>query len=240
MVLLHGNGVTRDEAGLFTRLAAALGAAGVPTLRFDLRAHGASEGRQEDRTLTAHLNDIEVALAHVRDISGARAVGLVATGFSGGLAAWFAAHRPAEVIRMVLLNPQLDHKSRFIDEKPWWIDGFLDEEHAQQLTDRGYLDHSAAVRQGRALLNEVFWIRARAVLGQIRTPTLILHGTEDLLVPIESSRSAIREIQGECELVEFEGAGHGLSVAGDDGFRDRRTLRWQGAAVRRVVNWVVG
>jgi uncharacterized protein len=57
-VLVHGGGVTREEGGFFTRLAAGLGEAGVATLRFDLRGHGDSEGRQEDLTLAAILNDM--------------------------------------------------------------------------------------------------------------------------------------------------------------------------------------
>jgi alpha-beta hydrolase superfamily lysophospholipase len=60
VVLVHGGGVTREEGGFFTRLAAGLAEAGVVSLRFDLRGHGESEGGQEERTLAAHLNDIRV------------------------------------------------------------------------------------------------------------------------------------------------------------------------------------
>jgi Serine aminopeptidase, S33 len=67
VVLVHGGGVTREEGGFFTRLAAALGEAGVSSLRFDLRGHGESEGRQEELTLAAILNGIKVALAQVRE-----------------------------------------------------------------------------------------------------------------------------------------------------------------------------
>ncbi|MGH4007533.1 MAG: alpha/beta hydrolase [Pseudonocardiaceae bacterium] len=45
VVLVHGGGVTREESGFFTRLAAGLGEAGVASLRFDLCGHGESEGR---------------------------------------------------------------------------------------------------------------------------------------------------------------------------------------------------
>src|ERR1700684_4322885 len=65
VVLVHGGGVTREEGGFFTRLANGLGEAGVASLRFDLRGHGESEGRQEELTLAAILNDIRVALGHV-------------------------------------------------------------------------------------------------------------------------------------------------------------------------------
>jgi predicted alpha/beta hydrolase len=52
-ILVHGGGVTREEGGFFTRLAAGLAETGVASLRFDLRGHGESEGRQEDLTLAA-------------------------------------------------------------------------------------------------------------------------------------------------------------------------------------------
>lgn len=52
VVLVHGGGVTRDEGGFFRRLARALVEADVACLRYDLRGHGESDGRQEDNTLT--------------------------------------------------------------------------------------------------------------------------------------------------------------------------------------------
>src|SRR5882672_7134271 len=58
VVLVHGGGVTREEGGFFTRLAAGLAEAGVASLRFDLRGHGESDGRQEELTLSSILNDI--------------------------------------------------------------------------------------------------------------------------------------------------------------------------------------
>lgn len=238
VVLLHGNGVTREECGLFTRLAAALGREGVPSLRFDLRAHGESEGSQQDRTLSSHLNDIRVALAHVREVTGVEATSLVGTSFSGGLAAYYAAKQPAEVARLVLLNPQLDHKHRFIDQKPWWVNDFLDEEHARQLRERGFLDHSPTAHHGRALLNEVFWIRAFTVLDEILAPTLIVHGTEDTFVPIDSSRAAIKRLKTRDVLVQIEGAAHGFAVSGDPDYLDEQTHRWQAVAIQKVVDWL--
>jgi len=46
------------------------------------------------------------------------------------------------------------------------------------------------------------------------TPVLILHGTADPVVSIEQSRSLVRAITDDggqhCELIEFEGEGHGF------------------------------
>src|SRR4051794_33875117 len=69
VVLVHGGGVTRDEGGFFVRLANGLGEAGLASLRFDLRGHGRSDGKQEELTLSAILNDIRTAIAHVRAVT---------------------------------------------------------------------------------------------------------------------------------------------------------------------------
>lgn len=42
---------------------------------------------------------------------------------------------------------------------------------------------------------------------QIEIPTLILHGTADVIVPIEHSRQ-LAELLPDAEIVEFEGSGH--------------------------------
>ena len=44
-------------------------------------------------------------------------------------------------------------------------------------------------------------------LGDLRIPTLVLHGTEDLTVPVENARRLAQRIP-DAELVLLEGAGH--------------------------------
>ncbi|WP_280258500.1 alpha/beta hydrolase [Nocardia abscessus] len=87
--MLHGGGVTREEGGFFTRLADGLAEAGVASLRFDLRGHGESEGRQEELTLSMILNDIRVAVAYLREASGAREISLLGASFGGGICAYY-------------------------------------------------------------------------------------------------------------------------------------------------------
>src|SRR5437868_5337442 len=61
VVLVHGGGVTREEGGFFTRLASGLALAGAVVFRFDLRAHGESEGTAEELTLSGAANDVRAA-----------------------------------------------------------------------------------------------------------------------------------------------------------------------------------
>ena len=238
IVLVHGAGVDREEGGFFTRLAEGLGKVGVASLRYDLRGHGQSGGRLEEATLAAHLNDIRVALAQVSDATGAHHISLLGTSFGGGLAAYYAAKQSDELTRLVLLNPQLNYKARYIDQKPYWSNDYLDDEAAQALSDEGFISHRPGVKHGRALLNEVFWIRPVDVLGDIKAPTLIVHGTEDTFVPVESSRTAARQLQAEHKLVEIDGAQHGFAVHDDPQYLNPQSQEWQEFVIQTVAEWV--
>jgi uncharacterized protein len=240
VVFVHGSGVTRDEGGFFTRLALGLGDAGVASLRYDLRGHGESEGRQEDSPLTSHLNDMRVAIAELRQRTGASLISLLAASFGGGMAAYYAAKGPDELARLILFNPLFDYKNRFVDQKPYWSDDHLNDEHAHQLSTDGYVPHSPTFKLGRPMLNEVFWIHPRKVLGQITAPTLIIHGTKDTFISIESSRSAVPLFRAPHRLVEVEGAQHGIAVHEDPQYLDPQTKEWQAFAIETVVDWVLG
>ena len=237
VVLVHGGGVTREEGGFFSRLAAGLGDAGVASLRYDLRGHGESEGHQEDSPLTAHLNDIRVALDYLL-AAGLSRVSLLGASFGGGLVAYYAASGPGRLTRVVLFNPLLDYKNRFIDQKPYWSDDRLDDDAARQLSDSGYIAHSPAFKLGRGLLNEVFWFCPRRVLGAITAPVLIVHGTKDTFVPVESSREALPLLNAEHRLVEIEGSQHGFAVHDDPGYLNPQSQQWQASVIRTTAQWL--
>ncbi|KIE25716.1 alpha/beta hydrolase [Streptomyces sp. MUSC 125] len=238
IVLVHGGGVTREEGGFFTLLADGLADAGVASLRFDLRGHGQSEGRQEDLTLSSILNDIRVVLAYLREATSARELSLLGTSFTGGVCAYYAAKQPQEVTRLVLFNPQLNYKRRTIDRRPFWVDDHLTDEAAAQLTAQGYLLHSPTLKHGRAIYNEVFWLKPHEALGEVQAPTLIVHGTKDTFVPIESSRAAVGEFGGPCRLVEIEGSQHGFAVHDDPQYLDPQSQEWQAFVIRTTADWL--
>ena len=238
VVFVHGGGVTREEGGFFTRLAAGLAEAGISSVRFDLRGHGESEGRGEERTLAAHLNDIRVNLEEARSLAGATSVSLLGASFGGGLCAYYAAKRPRELTRLVLLNPQLRYKDRYIDQKPHWHNDRLNDEAAAQLRKEGYLQHSPTVKHGRAFLNEVFWINPFDMLGEIMAPTLIVHGTKDTFVSVASSRAAVTKLTCKHQLIEIEDAQHGFAVDDDPEYTDPQSQQWQAFVIGKVVEWV--
>jgi pimeloyl-ACP methyl ester carboxylesterase len=238
VVQVHGGGVTRHEAGFFDRKAEGLGAAGVAALRFDLRGHGESEGRQEDLTLAGVLNDIRSALEFLRAATGVSHTSLVGQSFGGGICAHYAAKRPDEVDRLVLLCPQLDYKRRTIDSVPYWHDDHLDPGAAAKLSERGFLQHTQTFRHGRAFYNEVFWLQPHTVLHEVQAPTLVVHGTSDTLVPINGSVAAMQTLNDRSQLMKVEGAQHGFAVDGDPTYLDPQSQTWQAQVISAVAEWV--
>jgi len=239
VVLVHGGGVTREEGGFFARLASGLAAAGLPALRFDFRAHGESEGQGKDLTIAGVVNDVRAAVTHVREMTGSGPVALVGASFGGGISAFFAARYPNQVRRVVLFNPLLDYKKRFIDDKPEWNGDQISEQAGRKLAAQGFLAHSPAFKLGRALLNEIFYLNPQLALGELAAPALFVHGTGDTFVPVESSRAAVGQItKAEAQLIEIDGAQHGFAVHDDPLYREPQTQQWQAFVIRSVTAWL--
>jgi hypothetical protein len=238
VVLVHGGGVTREEGGFFARLAAGLAEADIASLRFDLRGHGESEGRQEDLTLAGILADIRAAVALVCSRVGTNRVALLGASFSGGICGYYATQHPTELTSLIMFNPLLDYRKRLIDDKPYWHNGQISEEAGRELLRQGYLVHSPTFKLGRPLLNEVFYLQPHTVLGDIQAPTLIVHGTKDTFIPVESSRWVAQQLTVEYKLIEIEGAQHGFAVHDDPSYANPQSQQWQAEVIRAVADWI--
>ncbi|GAA2655633.1 alpha/beta fold hydrolase [Streptomyces spororaveus] len=237
-VLVHGAGVTREEGGFFTRLAVGLAGAGVKCLRFDLRAHGGSGGRPHDITIAGIANDIRAASDRLRQEIGVDGpLHVIAASFSGGAAALHAASRPRDLERLVLLNPRLDYRDRYVDSRPYFRGDYITAEAGRDLDERGFTEMSP-FELGRALHNEAFHLDPEVYLRGVRTPVLMVHGTKDTFVPVESSRRYLPHFAGPAELLELEGAQHGFAVHEDPGYADPQTQLWQAQVIERVTGFL--
>ena len=239
-VLVHGGGVTRHEGGFFTRFAEGLADVGVASLRFDLRGHGESEGRQEELTLAGVLGDIQAAISTARAVNGGVPASLLAASFSGGISAYYTVRHPGAVQHLVLVNPLLNYRKRFVDDKPYWHSGQIDEDAGARLSADGYIAHSPTFKLGRPLLNEVFYLCPDESLDQIALPVLIVHGTGDTFIPVDSSRAFAATLGDRARLVEIEGAQHGIAVPDDPQYLDPQTQAWQRQVIGQVADWLSG
>lgn len=174
-------------------------------LTFDLRGHGASSGTMADLTVTRALADVEAMLAWVQ----ARFARIVVIGSSlgGQLAAWTAACDPKRITANLLIAPAFSfYENRVRDLGP---------EGLARLRAEGYAiirNQWVTTAVGKDLVDDAEGYGLDRLLAAYRTPTLILHGTEDSTVPLAGSvEFAVRSSARPFELVAIAGGDHRLS-----------------------------
>jgi pimeloyl-ACP methyl ester carboxylesterase len=144
--------------------------------------------------------DHDAMLAEVDRVAGQAPAGapvrLIGSSLGGWLAARWAELNPARTDRVVLLCPGFDMVSRW--------PAFLGPERIEKWRSRGYLPFPDA--SGAPV--PVHWGFVESALRHPPTPTtpcptLILHGREDVVVPIEGSR-AYTEAHAHVTLRELD------------------------------------
>jgi pimeloyl-ACP methyl ester carboxylesterase len=80
---------------------------------------------------------------------------------------------------------------------------------AERRTDRAPLDPGALARQSAALIAAP---PRDALLRELRCPTLVLHGTDDPVIPAAAAKDTAESIPG-AELILVPGMGHNFAMA---------------------------
>jgi len=212
-----------DELASFSRL-----------IVFDKRGTGLSDRVHPDTlpTLEQRMED----LVAVMDAAGSERAVLLGTLGGAAMCGLFAATHPERAAALVLygafgnLEPATGMLARLADtqelaldrvEREWgtegvglafWAPSLLDDEETKaaylRLTRSGASPGSA-----RSLMTLGYQIDWEAALPSIRAPTLVLHRTGDLVVPLRQARKLARDIPG-ARFVELPGIDH-LVWAGD-------------------------
>jgi uncharacterized protein len=205
VVMAHGLGSDRDESGrMFKRLGSALEQYGIASLRFDFRGNGMSEWSHRDVNLDGYLADLAAIAAFASEmwesviLLGASHGGLVSVLFSA------TAMDAARLRGLVLWNPVLCPREVLVE--PGRRSSESLSRSAPVTTSRPFEISSELTRQWADTEIEE---TVRRGLAQFQRPVLIVHGTEDLVVPVAHSRS-IESLSALISLVEVAGAGHGL------------------------------
>lgn len=190
-VFLHGLGSTRVGEKSASLLEHAR-ARGRGFLRFDMRGHGASSG-QLGRVKVSELIDDAV---RILQRTGPAVV--VGSSLGGLVAAHAAAARPDLVERLALLAPAfglMPALSQRLDAR-----GFL------QLENGSGFHVTHEVRADAESLDE------SSLPAQVGAPTLIVHGTDDDVVPRRASEwFAAAKSTGATQLWIVEGGDHRLN-----------------------------
>lgn len=233
VILIHGRPLSADswdEQGL------ALVQAGFRVIAYDRRGFGRSTQTWDGYDYDTLADD----LASVVDYAGSGEVALVGFSMGGGeVARYMSRHRGQRVCKAALVSSVVPYMLR-TDDNPNGVKQEVFDQMASGIAeDRpkffanffkdffgvGLVSHpvseerlrwawtlamQASLRSTLACAASFSTTDFRKDLSSFRVPTLVIHGTSDKTVPIETSgRAAARGISG-ARWVEYEGAPHGL------------------------------
>jgi pimeloyl-ACP methyl ester carboxylesterase/DNA-binding CsgD family transcriptional regulator len=198
----------------------------------DKRGTGLSDRVAELPTIEERMDDVRA----VMDAVGSERAALVGLSEGGPMCTLFAATYPERTSALIMIGSYA--RRLWAPDYPWGAtpeesQSFLDQiqrgwggpvalaRRAPSLASderfrrwwATYLRMSASPGAAVALTRMNFEIDIRHVLSAVHVPTLILHRTDDMAIPVEGSRDMAKRIPG-ARYVELPGADH-LPFVGD-------------------------
>jgi pimeloyl-ACP methyl ester carboxylesterase len=191
-------------------------------IMFDKRGMGLSDRNVSPPTLEDRMDDVRA----VMDAVGSERAGLIGFSEGGPMTALFAATHPERTSALVFFGSSARFRSsddynediddavaatyRVIDEG-WGTGSSLQVIGRSLLQNEGAVAYAARVERSggspgsmRALLDTLVGIDVRPVLKTISAPTLVIHATDDLAVPIGNGRYLANHISN-AKFVEIPG-----------------------------------
>jgi uncharacterized protein len=207
--------------GTLRRIAHRLAGAGVATLRYDRRGFGASGGRREEADYDSDLEDALAAVGWLRERDGIDAGRVGVGGHSAGvLTACHVCRDDPDLAAALLLGGlassiedlirenlgrAVRHWDRFSAEQRAWLEENLTAmlvraEGVERYLEAARRGEPSVTLEGRGLTLELRTARTRQDLAtaydaefrHVQCPALVLHGGEDLNVPVADALTAYR------------------------------------------------
>lgn len=169
VICCHGMLSGKDGAK-HTRLADELTKRGIPTIRFDFAGRGESQGDLFDMTYSNEIEDVDAVIGWLGK-RGVHRVGLFGSSM-GGAVALLTAARDERVVVIATLAA-VGYPSALEDRYP---------EEAKRFAETGYIETEHG-RIGRTFYEDAMQHDVVAAVSILRAPILVMHGTEDTVVP---------------------------------------------------------
>lgn len=194
IILCHGFASSKDS-NTCTSIAKKLREKNISTFRFDFFAHGESEGKFADLTVSEAVDDTLRAIEFMKAL-GFEKIGLFGSSF-GGLSSYIVASQSKDLFLLVQKAPVASYK-----EFPAYNDPNL----VAKWKKTGYRTVEGK-KLKYAFYEDSIKNNAYRVAEDIRIPTLIIHGNRDQDVPVDQSINITKLIEN-CALEIVVGADH--------------------------------
>lgn len=219
VVLAHGHGGTRDEAGGFRRLAEVLGRRGIATIRPDFPGCGESAEPFTRNNLSNMLADTRAALDYARRIAGIDADRFGIVGYSMGARVAMLALTDGYAAAVLWAPVGLDGPAAIfplIGGQPAYLEL---RERARSVGAASFVtpwDQHQAL--GRQWFEDLETYRPMTAVRSFTGALLVMNGAEDVIIDPDIART-VAAAATESSLARVEivaGADHGLGFYGDD------------------------
>ncbi len=209
VILVHGFGVTKEEAGMFDNIAKKLSESGFLVYRFDFSGCGESEGDYSETSLTKLKSDLSKILDFVYSqpkVDNSR-IGILAQSF--GTATTIALEPK---IKCLVMTGSISRPKAVISKL------FGDGYNPEGISTRTKLDGIITKTKPQ------FWkdlenYNLPESIKKINYPILFIHGSADDTVPISEMEAYFQNANEPKKKIIIKGAGHGLEVNRDETYQ---------------------
>lgn len=209
VVLIHGFGADKRENGLFLKLADVLSSQGFLVLAYDWRGLGRSTGNFGDTPLEIHARDLSDTVFWLSENYSVKPKETSLLGFSLGCALIGISFKNGlatgpSVFLSPAVRPALDMWPRYAT----WRN------RIKLLLNWPIRKAGTSVELGRKLLHSLRETDLGPNAFDLANPLLVCHGTDDVRIPIETSRRCAEAASNRGLIFkEFLGASHSFRPA---------------------------
>lgn len=211
--ILLQHGFFSDKEGRYKKRAEYFAGQGFRAVRFDRRGYGESDLSFNQFNTTTGIEDT-IGIIDFLEKKVENDFAVHGSSF-GGFIGIFAAANDPRIDWLVLRSPVT------------YTNGIFDELRTE-VKKRGKVELEQMNHQyiDKSFFADLDSYNVESVLDEIEIPTLIFHGTDDKVVPLEYSKRFYRNLRAEKELVEINGEGHIFDVKKDQ------------ATLKQTANWL--
>ncbi len=195
-LLVIGHGVTGNKDRPFIlALASNLADVGIPTLRFSYSGNGSSEGRFAESTISKEVADLGSVLDSVK-------------GYEIG----YAGHSMGGAVGV--LRASQDLRIRFLISLAGMVHtrAFAQREFGAVKPDHGFMWDDTECPLSQSYMDDASLIDSVAPKAKsITVPWLLIHGTEDDVVPIQDSKDILAQAGPNASFQSLPGTNHVFS-----------------------------
>ncbi len=220
VLLCHGfTGTKIEPHRIFVNTAEALTKEGIGALRIDFRGSGDSEGSFKDMTVEGEVSDAIVALNYLSnsDFVDKERIGILGLSMGGAVASLTSGRN--DLVKSCVLWAAVCHFNIFFNRSP---------EEMQKIRDYGDFIDLGGNPVGKKFLAEIINIKPLEEIKKRKIPVLIIHGSGDLLVPIQHAYDYYNGLKDthKVELEIIEGADHTFN-----------SIEWEKKVIEKTVDW---